>query len=61
MATRKTVKTVEKKINNLDVMTDGKFSYHKQSDGTYLQVGSVTKRTIEMWFAYGYILKPLEV
>ena len=59
MAAKKIVKTEPKKIND-EVMTDGLNSYHKQSDGTYLQVGSNCKRTLDMWFASGYILTALE-
>ena len=56
MAVKRT--KVKKTELNYDVMTDGKFSYHIQSDGKYLQVGSSTKRTIDMWRAYGYCLAP---
>lgn len=60
MAAKKIVKTEPKKIND-EVMTDGLNSYHKQPDGRYLQVGGCTKMTVDMWFAYGIILKPVEV
>lgn len=56
MAVKRT--KVKKPEFNYEVMTDGKMSYHKQLDGKYLQVGSSTKRTVEMWFAAGVRLLP---
>lgn len=56
MAVKRT--KVKKTELNYDVMTDGLHSYQKQSNGTYLQVGSSTKRTIQSWNASGFRLVP---